>query len=53
MKKILKTINWFFIKPRLEKNLLRYCEIEFRPSDITAEYTNLLDAHKRSYLGGL
>jgi hypothetical protein len=49
--KILKQIRWALGKSKLEKNLSRYCAVEYRTVDQSWAFYKALDEHKLHYFG--
>lgn len=49
--KILKQIRWAFVKDTVEKNLTRFCEIEYRPSDRPWALNRAMHEHKTHFFG--
>jgi hypothetical protein len=49
--RLLKKIRWALAKSKLEQNLARYCELEYRPADKTWALQQFLREHKQNYFG--
>lgn len=49
--KLLKQIRWALGRSKLEQNLSRYCNLEYRPVDQSWALQKAINDHKRNYLG--
>jgi hypothetical protein len=48
---ILQKIRWALDKDKLESNLIRYCELEYKPADRSWALAKLLKDSEIYYLG--
>jgi hypothetical protein len=51
MSNIMQKIRWARDKSELERSLLKYCEIEYRPADRAQAMTALMNSARACYLG--
>jgi hypothetical protein len=49
--KLLKQIRWALGRPKLERDLRRFCELEYRPADRSWALSRAMYEHKNTYLG--
>jgi hypothetical protein len=49
--KLIKHIRWAFVKDEVEKNLARFCEIEYRPSERSEVLSRAISEHKAHFFG--
>jgi hypothetical protein len=49
--KILKQISWALGKSKIEKNLTRFCDLEYKPADRSWALHRAMREHKANYFG--
>lgn len=49
--KLLKQLRWYIEKSKLESNLARYCELEYRRADQSWALAVIMTEYKANYFG--
>lgn len=50
--KFIKSLFWAMSSPTVEKELYRFCQQEYRPSDVDAMYKTMLYQYKQKFING-
>lgn len=53
MTHILRQIRWNLQRRSLETKILNFCQIEFRPSDVEAAFTEAMAQQKARFMRGI
>lgn len=49
---LINYLRWLTNRSTVEKNILRFCELEYRPDDVPHAYQTAINSYKQEMLKG-